>query len=157
MQPTEIEKLNDIKKILVNTDHEIFQDEILLKNAKTGAEHYKIDISHCTPTFILKVNHIYLSVIIQGNKKLDFKKLKKYLGTGKIRMATPEEIIEITGASVGSVSMINADLGTLIDQGVANLDYCYGGCGIDKLTLKIKSNDLVQLTQAELGDFASAR
>src|SRR5579872_5814389 len=108
MQPAEKEKLNNLKNILRNTDHEIFQDEILMKDAKTGAGHYQIDISHCTPTFIFKVNQIYLAVIIQGSKKLDFKKLKKYLGTNKIRMATPEEIIEITGASVGSVSMINA-------------------------------------------------
>lgn len=156
-QVTEITKLNDIKKICENADYEIFQDEILMKNATIGAEHYKIDIAHCTPTFILKVDQAFLVVIIQGSRKIDFKKLKKYLETNKVRMASPEEIMEITGASVGSVSMINSDLRTLIDNGISNLDYCYGGCGIDKFTLKIRSSDLVQLTGAEIGDFSIER
>lgn len=156
-QAKEVAKLNDIKKICENVDYEIFQDAILMKNASIGAEHYKIDIAHCTPTFILKADQAFVVVIIQGSRKIDFKKLKKYFDTSKVRMASPEEIMEITAASVGSVSMINSELRTLIDQGVANLDYCYGGCGIDKFTLKIKSEDLVQLTKAEIGDFSIER
>jgi prolyl-tRNA editing enzyme YbaK/EbsC (Cys-tRNA(Pro) deacylase) len=149
--------LSDIKKICENADHEIFQDDILMKNASVGAVHYKIDISHCTPTFVLKVNQAFLAVIIQGSRKLDFKKLKQYLGTSKVSMASPDEIMEITGESIGSVSMINVGFRTLIDQGVSHLDYCYGGCGVDKCTLKIKSGDLIQLTQAEIGDFSVER
>ncbi len=154
---SEITKLTDIKKICENSDYEIFQDEILMKNATIGAEHYKIDIAHCTPTFMLKADQAFLMIIIQGSRKIDFKKIKKHLETSKVRMASPEEIMEITGASIGSVSMINPGLRTLIDQGVSNLDYCYGGCGINNFTLKIKSEDLVQLTQAEIGDFSIER
>jgi prolyl-tRNA editing enzyme YbaK/EbsC (Cys-tRNA(Pro) deacylase) len=157
MTTNETVKLNNIKKACENSDYELFQDETLMENAKIGAEHYKIDISRCTPTFVLKVDELFLAVIIQGCRKLDFKKLKKYLGTSRVRMATPEEILEITGAPVGSVSMINPDLRTLIDENVSNIDYCYGGCGVEKFTLKISSKDLIQITQAELGDFSIER
>ncbi len=150
-------QLERLKKICADADYEIFQDEILMKNASIGAQHYKIDIAHCTPSFLLKVDQRFLVLIIQGNRKIDFKKLKQYFETSKIRMATPEEIMQTTGASVGSVSMINEGLNTLIDQNVAQLDYCYGGCGIDNMTLKINANHLIQLTHAELGDFTTER
>lgn len=150
-------KLAELEKICKNTDYEIFQDDILMQNASIGAAHYKIDIAHCTPTFILKVDETYMALIIQGNRKIDFKKIKQFFATRKVRMATPEEILKVTGATVGSVSMINQGLKTFIDEGVTALDCCYGGCGIDKMTLKIKANQLIQLTQAEIGDFSMGR
>lgn len=153
----EAEKLNKIKDICKNSDYEIFQDDVLMKNASIGAVHYNIDMSHCTPTFLIKIDQSFLVVIIQGNRKIDFKKLKKYLETNKVSMASPEAVLEVTGASVGSVSMINPNLRTLIDDGVSHIDYCYGGCGVDKFTLKIKSCDLIQLTRAEVGEFSVER
>lgn len=53
--------------------------------------------------------------------------------------------------------MINPHLRTLIDANVEKLNHCYGGCGIEKYTLKINAKDLIQITHAELGDFSMSR
>lgn len=150
-------QLANIKCLCENLDYEIFQDEILMENAKIGAQHYRIDLSLCTPTFLLKVDESFLVVIIQGNRKLDFKKLKKYLGSQNVRMANKDEIKQICHAPIGSVSLLNPQLRTLIDANVQALQYCYGGCGVEKYTLKINANDLIRITKAELGDFSILR
>ncbi len=49
--------------------------------------------------------------------------------------------------------MINPQLKTYIDAGLKELNYCYGGCGIKKYTLKIKPAHLIEITTAHVGDF----
>ncbi len=150
-------KIEQLKELLSGLDYEIYQDKLLMANAKVGAEHYGIDLKQCTPTFILKADGSYLAVIIQGNRKLDFKKLKHFLGVKNVTMAPREEILSLTDSPIGSVCLINPRLKTLIDSGIRNLDYCYGGCGVEKYTLKIKANDLITITNAFVEDFSKLR
>jgi prolyl-tRNA editing enzyme YbaK/EbsC (Cys-tRNA(Pro) deacylase) len=149
-----ISQLNDF---CTGCNFEIFQDDVLMANARIGAEHYKIGLDFCTPSFVLKVDKSFIVVIVQGSRKLDFRKLKSYLGTNKVSMANPEEISKITAAPIGSVSMINPQLRTLIDQNITTIEYCFGGCGIEKFTLKITAHDLIKVTNAEVGDFSASR
>lgn len=137
-------------------DYELYKDQTLMANARIGAEHYGITLDECTPTFIVKVDDRFIAVIIQGTKKLDFKKIKQFLRTKEVRMATPEEVFMITGSLIGSVSLINPALETFIDGGVPFLTYCYGGCGVEQYTLKINSADLLKVTQATVGDFTKS-
>jgi len=138
-------------------DYKIIQDQVLMANASIGAHHYGINLQECTPTFILKVDDLYVAMIIQGNKRLDFKKIKQLLNAKNVTMATKEEIFALTHSTIGSVSMINPELKTLIDVGVQDLDYCYGGCGTEKYTLKIKASDLLKVTQATIGEFTTEK
>jgi prolyl-tRNA editing enzyme YbaK/EbsC (Cys-tRNA(Pro) deacylase) len=147
------DKIQTLTKMLSGFDYEIFEDDILMANAAIGSKHYGIDLNQCTPTFILKVDQTYLALIIQGSRKIDFKKVESYLGAKKATMASKDEIMNLTSAPIGSVSLINPNLRTLIDNGVREILYCYGGCGVEKHTLKIKSKDLIQVTNAELGYF----
>ena len=150
-------KLAALENLCPNINYEVFQDEILMASANVGAKHYQIDLSLCTPTFLLKLDQDFLVLIIQGNRKIDFKKLKKYLANNKVSMASKEEILEICGVPVGSVSMVNPGLRTLVDLRIEGLNYCYGGCGIEKFTLKIDTRDLVRVTKAESGDFSNEK
>lgn len=121
-----IDRIQALKNHCEGLDYEIFRDDVLMANAKIGSQHYGIDLSQCTSTFILNVDGNYIALIIQGSCKIDFKK---------------------------GVSLINPNLRTLIDTGVRDLPYCYGGYGVEKYTLKIRGTDLVHVTHAELGDF----
>ncbi len=150
-------KIEQLETICAGLDYEIYQDELLMANAKIGASHYGIELSQCAPTFILNADGNYIAFIIQGNRKLDFKKIKRYLGTKKVEMATRDEILKVAGSPIGSVSLINLNLKTLIDSGVRGLEYCYGGCGVEKYTMKIKAADLIKITGAVVDDFSKVR
>lgn len=147
------DKIHSLKELCSGLDYEIFQDNILMANAAIGSQHYGIDLSQCTPTFILKVDQDFVALVIQGSRKIDFRRVEAYLGAKKVRMASKDEILTLTGSPIGSVSLINKGLRTLIDRGASEIAYCYGGCGVENHTLKIKSQDLIKATQAELGDF----
>jgi prolyl-tRNA editing enzyme YbaK/EbsC (Cys-tRNA(Pro) deacylase) len=151
------DKIDELKQICKGMDFEIFQDETLMANAQMGSKNYGIPLDHCTPTFILKADESYVALIIQGSRKIDFKKVEAYLGVKKVKMASREEIMELTGSPIGSVSLINPLLQTLMDRGVSELEYCYGGCGVENHTLKINARDLIAETHAELDDFTKDR
>ncbi len=152
-----VDNIEQLEKICAGLDYEIYQDALLMTNAKIGALHYGVELSQCTPTFILNADGDYIAVIIQGNRKLDFKKIKRYLGAKKVEMAARDEILKVTGSPIGSVSLINPNFKTLIDSGVKDLKYCYGGCGVEKYTLKIKATDLITITDAIVDDFSKLR
>ena len=52
---------------------------------------------------VLRSEGKFLQVVIAGDKKMDFKKVKKAIGSDRLTLATPEEVLEITNCKVGSV------------------------------------------------------
>ena len=71
-----------------------------------------------------------------------------------IRLASPEEVQQVTGSEVGYVSLINAGIITIIDSRLTEVDTIFGGCGVPRYSLKISPRDLIVLTQAHVFDFA---
>lgn len=138
-------------------DYTILIDESSLKTAAAGAERYGISLQETTPTLIIKVDGAYIAAIICGNNRISFKKLKQALQAKDVRMADPQEIFNITGAHIGEISLVNQGLKTVIDSNVLKNKNCYGGCGISMTTLRINTDDLVRITNAQILDFAEIR
>ncbi len=45
----------------------------------------------------------YFMVVISGDKKIDFKKVKKIICSDSLSLATAQEVLNVTGCAVGSV------------------------------------------------------
>ncbi|MGE0010133.1 MAG: aminoacyl-tRNA deacylase [Candidatus Babeliales bacterium] len=152
-------KLEQLKNLLQkeNIDFTILTDEISLATAQSGANQYGIALHEAAPTLILKTKDGYLAAIIAGNTKISFKKLKHALDVKDISMADPQTIKEITGATIGEVCLINLDVPTIVDEAVLKNTYCYGGSGAPKTTLKINTQDLMRITNAQVLDFTEPR
>lgn len=152
-------QLNILDNLLKNNnaDYSIFRDGFSIEKAEDGAKHYGISLSETTPTFILKAKDKYYAAIICGNTRISFKKLKQVLGVKDITMADPSIVLDLTGAKVGEVCLINDELTTLIDLNVLKNKNCYGGCGAPKSTLRINTQDLVRITNAQILDFTELR
>lgn len=52
---------------------------------------------------VLRSEGRFLMVVIAGDKKMDFKKVKQTIGSPRLTLATPEEVRQVTGCIVGSV------------------------------------------------------
>lgn len=152
-------QLSKLDNFLKNekVDYSIYKDNLNLESAQKGAEHYGISLSETTPTIILKSKNKYYAAIICGDTRISFKKLKQALGVKDISMADPETVLNMTGARVGEVSLINNGMDTLIDSNVVKNKACYGGSGMHKTTLRINTNDLIRITNAKLIDFTEPR
>lgn len=140
-----------------NANYSILIDDVSIATASEGVKHYGISLSETTPTLILKSKAKFYAAIICGNTRIDFKKLKQVLDVKDLSMADPEAILNLTGAKIGEVSLINDGIVTLIDSQVLKNVNCYGGCGIAKATLRISTSDLVRVTNAQILDFTVGR
>lgn len=151
-----LEKLNNLLQA-EKANYTLYTHDTTFETAASGAQHFDISLGETTPTLILKTPNGYLAAIICGNARISFKKLKQALQVKDVSFADPETVFAITGAKIGEVSLINTGLPTIIDELVLQNKDCYGGCGVPKTTLRINTQDLLRITNAQIVDFTDVR
>ncbi|MNN46975.1 YbaK / prolyl-tRNA synthetases associated domain protein [compost metagenome] len=57
----------------------------------------------------------------------------------------PNEVEQITGCKIGSVSLINSAIPTIMDKQLYRFAHIYGGTGTPQSTLKISPEDVEKL------------
>jgi Cys-tRNA(Pro)/Cys-tRNA(Cys) deacylase len=99
----------------------------------------------------------FVMVLVAGKKQVSWQALRRHLGTSRISMATEEEVLEITGYSLGAVSPfgIKQPLHILVDQDVLNENEISVGSGVRYSTVIMRCDDfMLTLGQVEVGNFA---
>lgn len=95
-----------------------------------------------------------LLVINNGTAKVDRKKVAKRLGVSrkKLKFATPEQALEITGYIVGSMPPFGhrQQLQTFIDPAITELDTIFGGGGDIDAMMRLTPNELLRVTGGEV-------
>jgi prolyl-tRNA editing enzyme YbaK/EbsC (Cys-tRNA(Pro) deacylase) len=137
--------------------YEILAHEITLHSAEDGVAHGMGSLEEMAPTFIIKSDGSYLAAIVSGATKLSYRKLRKALGVSNVSLADPRSVLELTGSRVGTVSLVQTDLPTIVDQRLLRLADGYGGCGVPGHTLRIRVADLVRITRARVFDFTEPK
>ena len=86
--------------------------------------------------------------IVDGESKVSLEKIKQHFG--EVRLATPEEVKEITGFEVGGVPPVGIEIKTIVDPRVLENEFVIGGGGrIDKLC-KLSPKKIVEYQKAEI-------
>lgn len=95
-----------------------------------------------------------LAALIPGDRKVDYNKLKKVVGSPSLRLADPDEVRELTGYLLGYTPPVAwlSDLPAYIDIQALKEDVVYAGSGEPHTILKIRSYDLVRAADAEVVD-----
>ena len=99
----------------------------------------------------------YVMVLMAGPDQIDWKKLRQLVKRSRIRMATEEEVLEVTGYRVGTVSPfgIKNQVRMMIDASVLKETEISIGSGIRSVAIIMQSADLRQaLADAELVSLA---
>lgn len=95
-------------------------------------------------------------VVASGLARVDKKKLSAHLGVGrkKVKFASPEQALAITGFVVGSMPPFGhrTRLRTLIDAGAAGGDIVFGGGGGIDVMMRLTAEALLRMTEAEVVD-----
>jgi Cys-tRNA(Pro) deacylase len=95
-----------------------------------------------------------LLVINNGTARVDRKKIAAVMGVGRkrVKFASPEEALEITGYVVGSMPPFGhrQKLRTLIDESVGRLDLIFGGGGDIDAMLKLSPTELLHTTGGQI-------
>lgn len=153
------ETLAHLKQLLdaEGVDYTLISHPQTLASAEDGAESGLGTLAEMAPTFMLKTEQGWLFATISGESKLIYKKIKKQFGLKDVSLAHPDVVLEVTGAVVGTVCLINPGHKSILDERVFNHEFIYGGCGVPQHTLKIRPADLARITAALVFDFTDLK
>jgi Cys-tRNA(Pro)/Cys-tRNA(Cys) deacylase len=86
----------------------------------------------------------FVMVLMAGREQVDWRKLRQLVGRSRVRMATEDEVVEVTGYHVGTVSPfgIKRQVRVLIDASVLREEEVSIGSGIRNIAIVLKSADL---------------
>lgn len=95
----------------------------------------------------------FLMVLMAGPAQIDWKKLRQYVKRSRVRMATEEEVLDVTGYRVGTVSPfgLKNPVKVLIDSSLLKEEEVSLGSGVRSVAIIMKTADLRHaLREAEI-------
>lgn len=83
-------------------------------------------------------------VLVAGRDQVDWRKLRQLVKRSRVRMATEEEVFEVTGFRVGTVSPfgLKNPIQVLIDASVLKEEEVSLGSGARQMAIIMKSTDV---------------
>ncbi len=114
------------------------------------------DIRTGAKALIFKADANFVLCIVPGDRKIDTKKLKEILSCKDVRMATPEEVLRVSGCEIGSVHPVGNIMGikTYADRHLFENEYVNFNAGLHTASMRMKSSDFLSLIRPEVVDYA---
>lgn len=113
-----------------------------------------VSVDQIVKTVIFLIDGQPYAVFANGTRRVDPRKLAARFGTNrkKVKLADSETVINLTGFAPGTVPPFGhrQALSALIDPSVCENEIVYAGGGGISAMLRIRSDDLHRLTNAEL-------
>ena len=97
--------------------------------------------------------------LMAGAAQVSWPALRAHFNQSRLTMATPEEVLRVTGYRVGTVSPVGLanPLPVLVDASVLVHEEISMGSGMSNAGIILKRDDLLKLLpEAQVGDFAAA-
>ena len=107
---------------------------------------------------VVRAEERYVHLVLPGHLKVDNARLRAILGTRRVRFATPEELLALTGCTPGSVPPCGQLFGlpVLVDEALAARERITFNAGSHAVSVTMPSADFVRLSGATVCRFASA-
>ena len=100
----------------------------------------------------------FLMVLVAGPDQIDWKKLRQFVKRSRVRMATEEEVLEVTGYRIGTVGPfgVKNQVQVLIDASVLKEEEVSIGSGVRNMAIIMQSAELRKaLDKSEIVNFLS--
>ena len=125
-------------------------------NAALAARELGVELGQIANTILLLVDGAPVVVVISGDRRIDFKKVKALRGGKKVRMAGPGEVVSHTGFAVGAVSPVALPEGlpVYLDPSLRRFDTIYPAAGETNNMFRTTHGDLLRVSGAEEADLA---
>lgn len=96
-----------------------------------------------------------LMIVVPADQKLSFSKAKKALGIKDLRLAAPEEVVNILGVEIGSVPPFGnlKGLDLYLDSTMSRNEEIVFNPGVHIKSITIKYSDYLLLAKPTIGDF----
>ncbi len=146
------------KEIITLLDsHGVDYDTVKHEKAITSMDTVQatgFDIQHGAKSILFKTRDGFKLVIVRGDNRADFKKLRNHYGTNKIRMATPEEVLEVMRVEVGACYPFGqiAGVDMIVDHTLAEVERMHFSPGTHFDHINMKYDDYAEVVKPKLID-----
>ena len=105
-------------------------------------------------SLLFKNGDSYFLCLVSGDKRCSLNKLKKFFNSKDLSMASPDEVKDQTGYTIGGVSPVGHinSLQILVDSSLNRFKDLYAAAGHPNCIFKINFVDLLKLTNGSLED-----
>lgn len=125
--------------------HRIFRHEMPVDSFEQAARDRNQRPEQIVRSILFQIKpEEFVMVLMAGPEQVGWKKLRKLLGRSRVRMATEDEVLEVTGYRVGTVSPlgIRKQVKVLMDASVLKEEEISMGSGVRNTAIILKSADL---------------
>ena len=131
----------------LNIPYQVFKHEIPVTSFEQAASDRNQRPGQVVRSILFQIRpEEFLMVLVAGREQVDWKKLRQYVGRSRVRMATEEEVLTVTGYRIGTVSPfgLKNEVRVLIDASVLKEEEISIGSGVRNMAIVMKSAHLRQ-------------
>ena len=129
----------------LNVPHRIFEHETPVTSLEQAAADRHQRPQQIVRSILFQIRtEEFLMVLVAGPAQIDWRKLRQLVKRSRVRMASEEEVLAVTGYRVGTVSPFGLPrpLKVLIDASVLREEEISIGSGVRNTAILMKSEDL---------------
>ncbi len=158
MEANSLNRYEKIVELLKSNDvwFETIEHEPVFTSEQAAAVR-GLKIEQGAKSLLFKADKGFALVVLGGDKKVDWKKLKQVLGAKNIRLARAEEVVRQMDVEIGACYPFGnvAGLKTLVDKSLAKQEIISCNPGRHDVSIKFKFQDYQKLVKPEIVDVIS--
>ncbi|MBD1143356.1 YbaK/EbsC family protein [Pelagibacterales bacterium SAG-MED33] len=150
------ETVKRVEKILNEFDPNL--DVVILeqtaRTANDAATALGCNVGAIVKSLLFKIGDKFCLCLVSGDKRCSLNKLKKKLNEKDVLMASPEEVKQVTGYTIGGVSPIGhlVKIKIYMDKNLERFSKVFAAAGHPNAIFGINFFELKKLTNAEVDD-----
>jgi len=124
------------------------------KTAIEAASSLGCEVGAIVKSLLFKTENTFTLFLVSGDKKASLNKIKKTLNIKDASMASPDDVKNITGYTIGGVSPVGHlnKIEIFIDHSLARFENLYAAAGHPNCVFKTNFNDLQKITNGFIKD-----
>ena len=150
-----MEQIQKIEKLLSKEgiSYQLASYDPIVKSAEEASEQIGIPVERMIKSLIIKTKEKFAMFLIPSPKKIDIEKANTVLNS-KLTMASPVEVLEITGYKIGTVTpfFLKTNIEIFIDFSVNCFDRVGIASGVRGTEIILNPKELKKAVGADLAD-----
>ena len=124
------------------------------RTALEAANSLDCDVGAIVKSLLFRTENTFTLFLVSGDKKASLNNIKKTLNIKDASMASPDDVKNITGYSIGGVSPVGHlnKIEILIDHSLARFKNLYAAAGHPNCVFKTNFDDLKKITNGSIED-----
>ncbi len=137
-----------------NSEIKVIELEQTARTANDAANSLNTEVGSIVKSLLFRNEGNFLLCLVSGDKRCSLNKLKKIFNSKDLSMASPDEVKDQTGYTIGGVSPVGHKnkLEILVDESLNRFKNLYAAAGHPNCIFKINFDELLNLTNGSVKD-----